>query len=145
MTEEAILLGTRQISQVKIVSEIGLIWIIILTKKDCDFKKKIIFVFSQYFSHIFKKYFFVKMLFLNFSKFKMHSMSISIPPNKWIVNFDFSPKYFFLTFFFNFSEKANKILCFRSIQNEWVFSSVWPVNWKINYSHNSSLKWLGTV
>lgn len=49
-------------------------------------------------------------------------MSISIPPNKWIINFDFNPKSFSLTFFFfNFSEKANKILCFRSIQNEWFF------------------------
>lgn len=51
MTEEAMLLGTRQISQVKIVSEIGLIWIIILTEKNCDLKKN-----KNYF-HIFTIFF----------------------------------------------------------------------------------------
>lgn len=44
---ETVLSVTRQTSQVKIVSEIGLIWLIILTEKDHYFKKReIIFIFS---------------------------------------------------------------------------------------------------
>lgn len=53
---EAVLLGTRQTGQVKIVSEFGLICVTILTEKDHYFtKREIIFIFSQEFPHLFKK------------------------------------------------------------------------------------------